>query len=540
MKAWFRQHADSVAALALVALFLAQGVAFLDLVGVQHDEALFAGAILRPREFTASFQAGALTVPLMLASYLGCLKAWLYGPVFALWRPDIYSLRIPALLAAAFTLWLWFRLMKRTCGAWAALAACALLAADTMYVITSVLDWGPVVLQHLLAVLVLWLLVRFHETGQRGRLALAAFLCGLALWDKAAFAWTLAGFVAGGAVAFRHEVARALTWRNVLTAGACLFVGASPLVYASLTSAPNLIGDAGGFSPTHLRVKLEMARDTLDGSALFGYLTREDAPEKPAPPQTAVDRAAGTLARALGNLWRSWLPWAAAAAVLLLPFLWRTPARRPMLFSLVAAVTGWLIIASLGRGGASHHVVLLWPLPQMLVGTAAGQVARWRRHAGIVVAALVAGVCLSCLAVTNQYVFKLVNLGAGVPWSDASHPLARYLMRVRPSDIYVLDWGIIGPLRIEGGKRLPVRGWLSLDPGWEERQTAGLRGLISSPKVWFVAHVPGTEHFPGRRGMLTAFAARQGYREEISRVVSDRHGRQVFEVYHFVRAEKSP
>lgn len=535
-----RRHAESLAALALVALFLAQGVAFLDLAGVQHDEALFAGAILRPREVTGSFQLGSLTVPLMLASYLGCLKAWLYWPIFAVWPPGIYSLRIPALLTAAFTLWLFIRFMKRACGRWAALAAGALLASDTMYVITSVYDWGPVVLQHLLAVLVLWLLVRFHETGQRWRLALAAWLCGLGLWDKAAFAWTLAGFAAGGLAAFRSEMGRALSWRNLLVAGVCFSAGALPLLYATVTTAPSLISDAGGISPAYLNVKLAMARDTLDGSALFGYLTREDAPEKPALPRTAIDRAAGTLAGALGYPRRSWQPWAAAAAVLLLPFLWRTPARRPMLFSLVAALTGWAIIAAMGRGGASHHVVLLWPLPQMLVGTAAAQAARWRPYAGKVAAALVAVVCLSCLAVTDQYLFVVVNWGAGVPWSDASHPLARYLARLDAKDIYVMDWGIIGPLRIEGGKRLPVRGWLSLDPGWEQRQAAGLRGLISSPKVWFVAHVAGAEHFSGRRAALREFAARQGYREDIARVVRDRLGRQVFEVYHFMKAEKPP
>jgi hypothetical protein len=397
-----------------------------------------------------------------------------------------------------------------------------------------------VVLQHLLAVLVLWLLVRFHETGQRWRLALAAFLCGLALWDKTAFAWTLAGFAAGGVAAFRRDLAQALTWRNLLIAGVCGFAGAFPLVYASLTTAPTLLSDAGGLSPSNLDVKLLMARDTLDGSALFGYLTRGRPPERPVSPRTPVDRAAGTLAGALGHPWRSWLPWATAGAVLLLPFLWRTPARRPMLFSLVAALTGWAIIASLGRGGASHHVVLLWPLPHMLVGTAAAHLARWRPPAARLAVALVCVVCVSCLAVTDQYLFLLVNWGAGVPWSDASHPLARYLLRLGASDIYVMDWGIIGPLRIEGGRRLPVRGWLSMDPGWEQRQAEGLRALISSPGVWFVTHVKGAEAFPGKRETLAAFAARHGYREEVSRVVSDRHGRPVFEVYHFLKAEKPP
>lgn len=533
---WFRRHAANLAALGCVAVFLLEGCAFLDLAGVQHDEALFAGAILRPREVTASLQLGKLTVPLMLASYLGCLKAWLYRPIFAVWRPDVYSLRVPVLLAAGFTLWLWYRLLRRTVGTGAALAVCALLATDTMFVLTSVLDWGPVVLQHLLAVLVLWLAVRFHETGQRWRLALAAFCCGLALWDKVAFAWTLAGFVVAGAVSFRREIGKALSWRNALIAGACLPLGALPLICSNWGSVPGLIRDAGGFSPTYLNVKAAMALSTLDGSALFGYLTREDAPPRAAPPGIALDRASVALGDALGNLQQHWLLLAMLASVLLLPFLWRTPARRPMLFSLVAALTGWLIIAATGRGGASHHVVLLWPLPQVLVGAAAAQAAGWRRHTAKLVVALLAAVCLSSLAVTNQYLADFVRLGSGLAWTDASHPLARHLARIAASNVYALDWGIVGPLRIEGGQRLPVRGFLSMDPGWEVREADGYRNLVSSRERYFVAHTPGSEVFPGRREALAAFARMQGYREEVRQVVRDRHGRAVFEVFHFVPA----
>jgi 4-amino-4-deoxy-L-arabinose transferase-like glycosyltransferase len=465
------------------------------------------------------------------------LKAWLYWPIFAVWRPGVYSLRIPVLLAAGFTLWLWYRLLRRTVGTGAALAVCALLATDTMFVLTSVLDWGPVVLQHLLAALALWLALRFHEAGQRWRLALAAFCCGLALWDKAAFAWTLAGFVVGAAVAFPREIRRTLGWRNSLIAVVCLSAGALPLIYANWGGGPALIRDAGGFSPTYLGVKAAMALDTLDGSALFGYLTREDAPPKTPPPVIALDRASVALSEALGNPFESWLPWALVAAVLLLPFLWRTPARRPLLFSLLAGVTGWLIIASMGRGGSSHHVVLLWPLPHMLVGIAAAQVARWRRHAGKLVAVLVAAVCLSSLAVTNQYLADLVRRGCGLPWTDASAPLAHYLRRAAPVEVWALDWGIVGPLRIEGGRRLPVRGWLSMDPGWEARERAGHRNLISSPERLFVVHAPGSEIFPGRREALAAFARKEGYREEVRRVIHDRQGRAVFEVLRFVRTE---
>jgi len=529
-----RKNVISLAVAGCMILFLLQGLAFLDLVGVQHDEALFAGALLPPLEFTHSVRLGGTTLPLMLDSYLGCLKAWLYAPLFALWRPDVYSLRIPALLAAALTIGLVFRLLRRIAGAWAALAACALLAVDTMYLLTSLLDWGPVVLQHLLGVLVMWLAVRFHETGRLWRLALAAFCCGLALWDKAAFLWMLGGLLAAALLVLRREFFKALTWRNALVALICLTVGASPLIYSNWGSTAGWERASGGLSAEHLAGKASMLWGTLNGASLFGYLSRLDPPPSESAPELAVDRASLVLSQALGNPWKNWLPWAVLAAILLAPLVWKTSLRRPYLFTLAALAAAWALMATTARGGgASHHVVLLWPLPHMLVGLAAAALASRGRRAGLIAALAVTAVGLSCLAVTNQYLANLVCFGSTATWSDASYPLARYLERAACADVYALDWGIMGPLRITGAGRLPVRGTLDLSPGWEERQAAGFRRLLSSPQNWLVAYVAGSEVNRGRREALAEFAARHGYREQVRRVIRDRLGRPVFEVLHF-------
>ncbi len=537
VREWLRHHGATLAALALVALFVAQGCAFIDLLGIQEDEALFGSALFRPKSVRVSVPAFGREIPLMLDYYLGCLKAWIYRPIFAVWRPSVYSLRTPVLLAAAFTVWLFYRLMRRAVGTWAAVAACALLACDTMFVLTSLSDWGPVVLQHLLAVLMLWLLVRFHETGRRQMLAWAAFCGGLALWDKAAFAWTLAGFVVAGCLVYRREVIQALRWRNVLIAAGCGAVGALPFIVGNWGAPGRLVASAGGFAieaPAH---KLAMLRSTLDGSSLFGLFNREDTPEKPAPPDSIVDRTSVAVSDALGGPRSHYLPWAVVAAVVLIPILWRTPARRPMLFSLVAAGVAWLILASARLGGASHHAVLLWPLPHMLVGTAAGGLARWRwRHAGKLVAVLLLAVCLSSLAVTNHYLAEIVRKGASVGWTDASNALWRFLERTRPGSIYVLDWGVAGPLRLLGKGRLPLAGWLPMEAGWEVRGAQRYGMLISTPQNCFVAHVKGSELFPGRREPLAGFAQRHGYREHVWCVVRDRHSRPVFEVFYFLPA----
>ncbi|MCX7009438.1 MAG: hypothetical protein NTY53_19715 [Kiritimatiellaeota bacterium] len=45
--------------------------------------------------------------------------------------------------------------------------------------------------------------------------------------------------------------------------------------------------------------------------------------------------------------------------------------RKLMAFCVVAFVVGWLVMLPFAMGGnGSHHVILLWPLPQMLVASA--------------------------------------------------------------------------------------------------------------------------------------------------------------------------
>ena len=68
-------------ALACCALFCAAGVVFAPLLGIENDESLFGVAIYAPVEPNTIHVFG-LRVPLMLISYLGALKSWLYTPVF--------------------------------------------------------------------------------------------------------------------------------------------------------------------------------------------------------------------------------------------------------------------------------------------------------------------------------------------------------------------------------------------------------------------------------------------------------------------------
>src|SRR5438132_733463 len=97
----------AIIALSCCVFFIAVGILFAPLLGIENDEALFGSAI---------WGSPGRDIPLMLMTYVGALKGWLYAPVFRFWIPGPYSIRVPAVLIGAATVWLFFLLLRRVGG----------------------------------------------------------------------------------------------------------------------------------------------------------------------------------------------------------------------------------------------------------------------------------------------------------------------------------------------------------------------------------------------------------------------------------------
>ena len=108
------------------------GLAFLPLVGIQDDEVLFTTAVFHVPG-SGIFHAHIFNseLPLMLLSYLGALKSWIYYPIFDRIRPSYLTIRLPMLLVATFTIWLFVRLLEKLHGRRVAWVGGILLATDT-------------------------------------------------------------------------------------------------------------------------------------------------------------------------------------------------------------------------------------------------------------------------------------------------------------------------------------------------------------------------------------------------------------------------
>ncbi|MBV9744100.1 MAG: glycosyltransferase family 39 protein, partial [Acidobacteriia bacterium] len=371
------------------------GLAFLPLAGIENDEALFAVVFYEPMGGGYAYRLGHTKLPLMILSYLGTVKSWIYQPIYRLFGIGVASTRVPAVLAGATTIWLFYRILFRVAGQRAAVIGCGILATDAVYLLTSTFDWGPVVLQHVLILSGVLLLLRFWE--HRGEAAFAGgfFLFGLALWDKALAIWILSGMALAALLTLSREIFPLVKWRRASIAAVSLCTGALPLILFNIHTKGGTFNGTAVFDPGDLPRKATILADTLRGSGLLGYLTPEDwQTPHPHAPNGWLEWASADLAAQTRHPHQSLQLIGFVFSLFLIP-LTRGSALRAILFALIVLLAGWLQMAlNANTGTGLHHTILLWPLPQAIMAICFADVSRRLGRVGLPMAAAVTGVLI--------------------------------------------------------------------------------------------------------------------------------------------------
>ncbi len=504
-------------------LFTCLGLVLIPLAGIQDDEVLFTYPL-----FTGSAWPLALAIfhhhpPLMVFPYTGALKTYLYWPVFKVFAPNPYSLRLPMVFAGVLTILMFYYFAKKIAGIHAALAAVALLASDPSFLLANTFDWGPVALQHLLLMAGCCLIVR-------GNLRSSFFVFGLALWDKAVFVWPLAGLAAGAVAAYLPEIRQAARdKRRIAQAALAFLAGASPLIVYNVQSRSETARSTAHFSLEHLPLKVHELDLALSGSGLFGFLAARELEGDPKPAVSPEARVTTWIHDRFGDRHSNLFPLAAMIALLAAPFWWRSPGRKPALFAIVFSIVTFSFMAvTRDAGEAVHHTILLWPMPHLLVGVVLAALRpRWLP--------LVLGsvVVLSNLLVLNQYIFQLDRYGAHGNFTDAIYPLAEGVRAANAEHIYVMDWGLTETLTFLGRGRLPL--FAGASPFFtatpDQQQLYFISKMFTDPQGLFVGHVREREVFTGVDARFVATAGASGYRKEIVRTIFDSNNRAVFEIF---------
>jgi hypothetical protein len=512
-------------------IFLSLGLALLPYPGLQHDEVLFTNAYFGTSG-SAIYSVHVLNqdVPLMLLSYLGATKTWLFAMILGHFPPSFAVIRVPTLILGAVVVVLFTILVETAHSRRAAIVGGLLLATDSMFLLTTCFDWGPVALQHFF--LIAGMLLVF-----RSRYFWGFLFFGLGMWDKALFTWMLAGLAIATVCVFRRELWLRFTLRNVSLAAAGFCLGALPLIVYNAASGLATFRSNSSFSFDDFRIKARSLQTTWNGSALFGYIANNPDAGSPRPAETTLERASFALHSAVGDHRQNWLEAAFLVGLLLLvPLVWWKRARLP-LFCLIAIAVAWLLMAlTKGAGIAAHHAVLLWPIPHLFLGVVFAEASlRWRKAGTWLLTAGVLALAAGNLLVTNQYLYQLNRYGGAGSWTDAIYPLSQVVAHLPAEHVVIDDWGIFSPLQYLHGAKLPMvlAGNEFLLPAASETQKTWDRGLMERG-LW-LGHTPPYEQFQGSTERIATRASVAGYRKILLQVVADRNGRPVFEVFRFMR-----
>jgi hypothetical protein len=473
----------------------------------------------------------------MLMSYIGALKAWIYGPILRNLGSNLWTLRIPVLLAGTASVWLFFVLLRRISGHRAALIGCALLACDALYLLTTTFDWGPVAFQHLLLIGGAAVMVRFFEEGSNLHLVIAAFLFGLALFDKALAIWTLSALAVAGLATFPREIMRTITVRRVLIAVLAFFLGAVPLFFYNWNNNWGTFRGNFARNTADLPMKMVVLERTFDGSGLFGWMMFEDVrTANPHPPSTAAQKLTDRISTLAGHPRRSLFPYAFGLALLVAPFAGRRELRI-ILFAVIAMALAWIQMAiNKDTGGTIHHTILLWPLPQLIVAVSFAGISR--RVGVAAVTAITTIVAISGALVINEYYVKTVRNGGAEFWTDGVLTLTQYLKDAKPKTwVFALDWSIADQVRLltRGRVKVAIGSDQVSKPEMTEEDRRIATQMVGMSDALYVAHTPEFEIFKGNSEKLLQFAGGLGYRRELLATIPDRYGRNVYEVYKLVK-----
>jgi len=277
---------------------------------------------------------------------------------------------------------------------------------------------------------------------------------------------------------------------------------------------------SNGLSSVWFVYKVRQLEAAWDGSSLFGYLVNEDAGPRTGSPDSLLERASFAVHGFAGDHRHNFMLAVLFVALLLIPLLWRIPARKALLFGAIAIVVAWMHMALAGGGGAAHHAVLLWPLPHLVIAIALAEASQRVRSGKRVLAGVTGLLAVGNILVMNQYLYQFIRNGAPVTWTDAVYPLAEDLKQSHASQLLLPDWGITDALCV-------------LTRDTPSTHTVEEPFAISDANAIWVDHVPGQEFSKGVHERVLAAARRAGLEPGMLQIYYDRNGRAMFESYKF-------
>jgi hypothetical protein len=453
--------------------------------GLYYDEALFAGMA---KDFVTGRVHGqhmpdhevvtflGRPFPVFAQAYLGALKSWMLIPSFGVFGSSLAVLRSTTVFWAAIALLFLMLGTWRWLGLSTALIAGALLAFDPTYFFLSVLDWGAAVPSFVCRCACLYFAVRWNQQLKLRDAFFLGLFAGLGFFNKADFAVFLMALGLAAVFFYWRQLFAAVRRHFSSAPLACLgFVaGAGPM----LLKIPRILMVANlKLPPGEPHEKLLAILSMYDGSYFYRLMNAGGLFYTMFETPTGAQAGLGVaLIMAI-----------VVAAVLKICGKQNANTGRAVAYLILAAALVTLGLILLPGAVRIHHMVLVFPLPQLLIGTVS--VVLWRIQgiersirrlirAGVSIGLLM--LFASQLRVIHKTEQLIHQSGGRGWWSESLDAFCRENRSRSELTIVSLDWGFNEQLIF-----LTEAPQLA-EPFWEFNQT--LPPLPANPDYIYLAH----------------------------------------------------
>jgi hypothetical protein len=458
--------------------------------------------------------------PLFVQDYLGALKCWMLLPGFALFGTSMAVMRL-TMLAWTLAGLLFFMLgTRRLLGLRAGVAGGFLLGLDPAFYFISVCEWGSVVPSFVCRLAAFFFALRWWQDQKdrqerRARdLFLAGLACGLGFFNKIDFLLILGGCGAALAAVCGPGLWRELRRRpaHLAWGAAGLLPGVGLMALSFLHIAGTMLRGGSSGAGGQALEKASTLRAMFDGSYFYrlmehgGDFSRMFSAPVPvwSPFGLLFALAFALLAAVAVRGWRRHAPERVAAFL--------------VLSTVLVLLATWLLPGAI----RIHHWTLVYPLPHLVILTAAA----WLAQRSRILAVLAVAVVFCCNLLVIEKTERLIaDTGGRGLWSNALNAFAAAVRTRSDLTLVSYDWGFYEQLAfLTDGPRL-------VEPVWS--MLGGDRsGVPAGPEVIYLVHPPESQVFPFGSELLER-AARMDPRKAAVRKYTDRQGRPAFYAVRF-------
>jgi 4-amino-4-deoxy-L-arabinose transferase-like glycosyltransferase len=469
--------------------------------GLQYDEVIFVNAG-NERIGDSFIHERLLGVPVMLMSYIGALKSWIYTPVFELFGVSPGTIRGPAVALTTVGLVCLFAGVRRLLGTTVALVALVLVAVDNSVFWMTRDDVGPSAIEFTLKCLAILLGARAIARRRPRDAVLLAVVLALGVFNKLNFVWAVNAAAAISVVmavaardSLRTDRGAWIAWGGALAA---IYLAFGAYVLSAEVSTGSEVSDLLAHTWTSFRMQMPRV---LSGTWFYGYAL---APLDGREWMGLLLAGMFTAGAVVALVRRRWVVCAFALATLLVV---------AQILVTQDATAGWhyLAVQPLFAVVVAYALVAL---PRALAG-------RWATH--VTVAALAGWVVYSG-TLGASYLDRLDHDTANVAWSPAIYRLADQV-RDRDAAIFAADWGIYTPvLALDADPRHQDGAFTLKEPSNRE----WVRAQLEASRPLVVAHTLERTAFHDARSNLFEAAGDLLVLEE---TIVGLDGDPVFELY---------